>query len=709
MSITMKGYFESIRHRLPVVMQSEATECGLACVAMIAGYYGLNMDIQTIRKHYQISLKGMSLREITILSDCLSLGSSPVRADLDSLSQVKMPCILHWSFNHFVVLKQFSRRGAIIHDPAKGERKISVNELSKKFTGIALELWPNKDFQKRTEKKTIRLIDMFKNVSGLFRSLVQIVALSFCIELLAMVVPMAAQFTIDIALRSSDIDLVSVIVCGIIGLLIFRALLSIIRSWSVMSIKYTLGIQWSSGLFSHMIRLPTSYFEKRHIGDITSRFNSLSAVQDTFTAEMVAALLDIVVIVGLFFLMWVYNTYLAMVVVIISILYISLKFFLFRAYRSAKLEAITHGAHQQSHFLETVRGITCVKIFNLAERRRSDWLNLVIDEANAKIYLFKIDLITQTAAQFLIGLSTASILWLGAKLIDGNILTTGMLFAFLLYSDMFVNRTIRVVDSIIKLRLVNMHTERLSEVALAEPEHNEIDTEISHPEKITGNIKINDLCYRYGDGEPAIFENVSLSIEAGESIAIIGPSGCGKSTFLKTIGGLMFPERGSIYLDGIDIRKLGLETYRSHIACVLQEDRLFAGSVLENITSFDVKPDYEWVYECGRLASIHTEIEEMAMKYETLVGDMGSALSGGQRQRISLARALYKRPKILFLDEATSALDIDNETKINDAIRDLKITRIFVAHRPTMIAMADRVFDLSMNKEKDSNDAFLTK
>ncbi|MFV8798346.1 ATP-binding cassette domain-containing protein [Yersinia sp. LJYL362] len=164
-------------------------------------------------------------------------------------------------------------------------------------------------------------------------------------------------------------------------------------------------------------------------------------------------------------------------------------------------------------------------------------------------------------------------------------------------------------------------------------------------------------------------------------------------------GGLAPQESGSISLDGIDIRRLGLGAYRQHIAYVLQEDRLFAGSLLDNISSFDAQPEYEWVFECARLASIHTEIEAMPMKYETMVGDMGSALSGGQRQRVSLARALYKRPRILFLDEATSDLDIDNEARINDSIRALKITRIFIAHRPTMIAMADRVFDLSKNAE----------
>lgn len=523
-----------------------------------------------------------------------------------------------------------------------------------------------------------------------------------------MVVPMAAQFTIDMVLKSGDIDLVSLITWGIIALLLFRALFSLVRAWAVISVKYTLGIQWNSGLFSHLIRLPVSYFEKRHIGDVSSRFNSLSVVQDAFTAEMVASLLDIVVIIGLFFLMWAYNGQLVVIVVLISVLYAAIKFFLFGAYRSANLEAIAHEAKQQSHFLETIRGIACVKIFDLVERRRSDWLNLVIDEANAKAYLFKIDLATQTIGLLLIGLSSAITLWLGAKLIGEGTATTGMLFAFLIYSDMYITRAIRVIDSIIKLRLIDMHSERLSDVALALPELEIGEKNVATPNTIAGDIEVKGLSYRYGDGEPAVFENVFLSIKAGESIAIIGPSGCGKSTLLKIMGGLAPQESGSILLDGVDVQRLGLGVYRKSIAYVLQEDRLFAGSLLDNISSFDIHPENEWVFECARMASIHSEIEAMPMKYETMVGDMGNTLSGGQRQRISLARALYKRPRILFLDEATSDLDIDNETRINDSIRALNITRVFIAHRPTMIAMADRVFDLSKNveMEKDNPHAF---
>lgn len=343
----------------------------------------------------------------------------------------------------------------------------------------------------------------------------------------------------------------------------------------------------------------------------------------------------------------------------------------------------------------------------MAERRRSDWINLVINEANAKIYLFKIDLATQTVGLLLVGLSSAIILWLGAKLIDGGTLTTGMLFAFLIYSDMYVTRAIRVVDSIIRIRLIDMHSERLSEVALATPERATGEVDLDTPNSLAGSIEVKDLSYRYGDSEPAVFEHVNLSIKAGESIAIIGPSGCGKSTLLKSMGGLVPQKCGSILLDGVDVRRLGLDTYRKHIAYVLQEDKLFAGSLLDNISSFDIHPNSEWVLECARLASIHTEIDAMPMKYETMVGDMGSALSGGQRQRVSLARALYKRPRILFLDEATSDLDIDNEARINDAIRALKITRIFVAHRPTMIAMADRVFDLSKNAEMEKESPYV--
>ncbi len=235
---------------------------------------------------------------------------------------------------------------------------------------------------------------------------------------------------------------------------------------------------------------------------------------------------------------------------------------------------------------------------------------------------------------------------------------------------------------------------RLTDIAAAETENSWNPENPMRLDNVAGQITLSGLTYRYGEAEPCIFEWIDMEIHAGESVAIVGPSGCGKSTLLRVMAGLVLPQSGDILIDGMSVRQMGIDEYRRHTAFVMQDDKLFAASLMDNISSFDPQPDIDWMHQCADAAAIHNEIMAMPMQYETMVGDMGSILSGGQKQRVSLARALYKRPRLLFLDEATSDLDVFNERKINEAIKQMPITRIFVAHRPEMIAVADRVYHL---------------
>ncbi|HSN32801.1 MAG TPA: peptidase domain-containing ABC transporter, partial [Ideonella sp.] len=375
------------------------------------------------------------------------------------------------------------------------------------------------------------------------------------------------------------------------------------------------------------------------------------------------------------------------------VLYGALRAALFGPLRAATEEAIVHDARTASHFLESLRGVQAIKLFGRQHDRRSRYLNLVIDAMNADIATRKLGLGLAAGQRLLFGIERVAVIWVGALLVLDHGFTVGMLFAFIAYKEQFAQRVAALIDRTVELKMLGLQAERLADIVLAAPEADGGGRGGTPPP--AARIELRGLAFRYADGEPRVIDGLDLSVEPGESIAIVGPSGCGKTTLLKLMLGIHRPEAGEIAIGGVPLARLGLDAWRSMIGAVMQDDMLFAGSIVDNIVFFDTAPDLERAHECARIAAVHDEIEALPMGYETLVGDMGASLSGGQKQRILLARALYKRPQVLFLDEATSALDIERERQVNQAIRQLALTRIVVAHRPETIASAGRVVVLS--------------
>jgi len=332
--------------------------------------------------------------------------------------------------------------------------------------------------------------------------------------------------------------------------------------------------------------------------------------------------------------------------------------------------------------------------------------------------LQRLDLVFGRGNEFLFGADRLILLVLGARAVIDQSMTLGMLVAFLAYRDQFSTRIGNLIQSGFQLRMLNVQTDRLSDIVMTEPEEAAAPmpaavAPVAAPALLAGErppvrgagLRAVGLSLRYGDDEPWVFRNLGLEVPPGESLAITGPSGCGKSSAMKILMGLLPPSEGAVLVDGRDIRSGGLAAYRARIAGVMQDDGLFAGSIAENIACFDERPDPGWIRECAARAAILDDIARTPMGFETLVGDMGSTLSGGQRQRVILARALYRRPEILFLDEATSALDEPTEAVIAAALRDLKMTRVIVAHRPATVAHADLRYDFSADAPRVSAQA----
>lgn len=682
---------------MKLYLQNESSECGLACIAMVASHYGHHTDLADLRRKFSISLKGATLAQLMRHAACLELSARPLRLELEELSQLTRPCILHWDLNHFVVLKKISKnwQGKVtvtLLDPAVGERRVALEEMSQHFTGVALELTPSPSFKPRDERKQMAIGELTGHIVGLRRALVQVLLLALALELFAMASPLFNQFVIDEVIVTGDRELLTVLVFGFALLMVTQTAISLARSWFLMRWSMDIGYQWGGRVFAHLIRLPVSYFEKRHLGDVVSRFSSIAAIQNTLTSVFVESVLDGLMALLALGMMLLYSAKLTALVLVSVVIYALLRWVFYQPFREASQERLILSANESSHFLETLRAITPLKLYGREEERRARWQNLKMDVQNRDIKTQKMSILFKVSNTALFGAQGLALFYMGAGLVMQNTLSVGMLMAFASYAGTFSGRIFSLIDVFVDLKMLSLHSERLADIVLEKTEQAVLqETDLS---RLEPTITLKNLKFRYAQGEPWVLNGINLTIPAGQSLALVGPSGCGKTTLCKIILGLLEPTEGEVLIDNIPIKQIGLNAYRQLVGTVMQDDVLLTGSIQENISFFDAHTQPDRVVHCAMQAAIHTEISAMPMGYQTLVGDMGSSLSGGQKQRVLLARALYKQPKILALDEATSHLDIDNEHKVNEALAHMQLTRIMVAHRPETIASAQRVVAL---------------
>lgn len=673
-------------------LQSESSECALACLAMIASAHGFYADLAELRRRFPVSLKGATLAQLIRHAYALGFAARPLRLELEELGELALPCILHWDLNHFVVLKRVQRDRVVILDPAVGERVLPRAVVSKHFTGVALELTPTAEFKPVDVRRRVRFGELTGRVRGLPVALTQLFVLALALEVFALAAPLFNQFVIDEVVVSGDRELLDVLLIGFALLLITQTAISLLRHWLMMRLALDVNYQWSASLFAHLLRLPAAFFEKRHLGDIVSRFGSLAAMQNTLTTAVIGAVLDGIMAVLALAILFLYSPTLTLVALLAVAAYALVRLAVYRPFRNATEERLVLAAKEQLHFLETLRAMLPLKLSGRESERRARWQHLLADVFNRDVRTEKLGIVFSISQTAITGAATLAIFYLGARLVMDNELTIGMLIAFASYQATFTGRMQALIGYAFDWRMLGLHAERLAEIALEPPEERPpVETDAA---RLAPRIELRNISFCYADGEPWVLKNLSLLIEPGESVAIIGPSGCGKSTLMKSVLGVLAPTEGEVFIDGIPIRRLGLAQYRRLIGAVLQDDHLLAGSIAENIAFFDPQPEDRRIEAAARVAAVHEEIHRMPMGHQTLVGDLGTSLSGGQKQRVLLARALYKRPKILVLDEATSHLDVFNERRVNQAIAGLKLTRIVVAHRPETIASAGRVIAL---------------
>jgi ATP-binding cassette subfamily B protein RaxB len=694
------GLVTGWRRPLPVLLQTEAAECGIACLAMIASYHGHAVDVAGLRRRFAVSLQGTTLAALADFAGRLGLASRAVRLELEDLGRLRLPCLLHWNFTHFVVLRRVARGTVTIHDPSRGARTVPRRELGASFTGVALELWPGPQFEQRAPQARVRLRQLIGKISGLGRSLGQILLVAAALEAFVIANPLFLQWVVDHALVTASTELLTLLALGFGALVVGEQATAALRSWIVMHFETTLRLQWHANVFAHLLRLPVPYFEKRHLGDVISRFKSIDAIQHTVTTAFIEAVVDGGMALLLLVVMACYSLPLTLLSVAAVALYAAGRWLAHAPLRAARHEQIAGAAKQDSHFLETVRGIRAIRLFQRGSERRAGWLALLVEQVNAGLRAQKLAIVLRCANGLLFGIENVLVIYLGATFVLDGRFTTGMLLAFVAYKRQLGLRVSALIDKAFEVRLLELHCDRLGDIVMTAP-----DEPADSPGRLVDSraperaptLAARGLRFRYAEHAPYVLDGVDLEVAAGECVAIVGPSGCGKSTLLHVLVGILPAAAGEVTIGGITLRHLSGAARRA-VACVTQNDCLFAGSIADNISFCDPAADQARIEECARLAAIHDDIVALPMAYNTLVGFLGTTLSAGQQQRLLLARALYARPAVLLLDEATSHLDLEREKAVAAALRGLAMTRIIVAHRPETVAAADRVVRLEQGR-----------
>ncbi|MGE6469552.1 peptidase domain-containing ABC transporter [Serratia proteamaculans] len=690
------------RKRLPLIRQTESAECGVACLAMIAGWHGYRVDLPTLRAQFNVSQLGMTFSQLMSCAERLHLSGRAVQLELEELHLLSVPCILYWDMNHFTVLKRVRGQTLELHDPARGQVKMSLREADRHFTGVAMELTPTHQFAAKDQRKKIRLMDLIGKTQGLKAALGRIFCFALALEVFALIGPLINQLVIDEVLVALDASLLTLIVIAMLLMAATQTLLELARQWATLTMAVNFNMQWTANVFHHLLRLPIGWFEARNMGDISAKFDAVDTIQDTLTTTLLEAFLDVLLVVGTLTMMFFYSAKLTLVALVAALVYGLLRLFWFSTLRKAAEDSWVAGTQESSHFLESLRGVLSLRVNGALTPRESVWRNLNVARRNAQLRESKLMMvygIMQTVIGSVVG---AAVLWLGASAVLAGQFSVGMLVAYMSFQGRFSSSINGLIDKLVAYRMLDVYNERLADIVLAAREDaaSQAAGGAGGPSAACvwpsdrPALSLDQVSFNYAGTEREILSQVSLQIMPGEVVALVGASGSGKTTLAKLVLGLYPPTAGVIRTLGIEHRQADYQQVRQHIGVVLQEDQLFRGSIVDNLTFFSSRVDKQKLSECARLAQLEQDIDKLPMGYQTLIGEMGGTLSAGQKQRLLLARALYKQPRLLILDEATSHLDIKNEMLIGRTLRQLGLPILLIAHRPETIATADRVIEL---------------
>nr|XP_061796855.1 colicin V secretion/processing ATP-binding protein CvaB-like [Nerophis lumbriciformis] len=663
---------------------------------MILGYHGKHVRLDKIRDLMGVGRDGASAHAILEAGHLFGLRGRGVQIDdVADLHYLSTASVLHWQFNHFVVFEKLTRDGAVIVDPATGRRAVSMAELRKAFTGIALTFEPTEDFIAGGKRVTGvgRYVRQILTQSGL---VTRIMVTSLLVQVLALALPLCTGLLVDRVVPREDHHLLLVLSAGLVMIIGFNYLAGHIRAHLMLHLSTQLDAKITLEFLEHLIDLPYAFFQRRSAGDLIMRLNSNRTIRETLTSTALTGLLDGLLATLYLILLFMAQLKLGILVLFLGLLRVGLFLLSRRRYRDLMSEALRTQAKSHNYQVQVLAGIETLKAMGAERRAVEQWSQLFVDELNVSLARGRLSALVDT---LLAGLGTASpliILVYGGLLVLAEELTLGTMLAVSALAAGFLGPISALVSTAIQLQLMGSYVERVNDI-METPKEQE-RTEVSQAASLKGRITVDQVTFRYSTSSPTVVRDVSVDIDPGSFVALVGASGAGKSTLAKLLLGLYPPTAGRIFFDGVELATLDLRSVRNQLGIVTQQPYLFGTSVRANIALTNPEIALPRIVQAAKLAQIHDDIMAMPMAYDTPVADGGASLSGGQRQRIALARALVQRPAILLLDEATSNLDSVTERDIQLELAKLRCTRIVIAHRLSTIMTADAILVMDQGR-----------
>jgi len=688
--------WKTLKRRVPVLQQLSAVECGAACLAMILNYHGRKTTIAEVREVCSLGRDGLSGLTIVRASRGYGLRVRAYSIEVDQIKRLTLPAIVHWGFNHFVVLESLSARWADIVDPGRGRTRLTLDEFKGEFTGVILTFEPGNQFQGASGLK--KATSVWSYLSTMFSDpsakgvLAQVLGASLLLQLCGLAVPVFTKVLVDQVIPLRNSDLLPLFGVAMVVMILAQTVTSFLRSLCLIYLRGRLDSRLMLGFVEHLLSLPFQFFQQRASGDLLMRLTSNNLLRETLTNQTLSVILD-----GLFMLLYLYllltvSPEYGLLALALASLQAGVLIGARRRIHHVTQRELAASAEEQSYLIESIKGVAFLKASGAEDRAFDRWSNLFFKRLNVSLERGRLSAAVETALFMLRSLAPVLLLWFGATCVLNNRMSIGMMLAMNALAGAFLTPALTLVASGQQLQIAGAHLERISDVMEAEPEQLLEGGLIAPP--LMGRIELQEVSFQYSGESAFALKNISCRIEPGQKVALVGATGSGKSTLASILLGLFRPTRGEVYYDGIPLRDLNYQSLRNQFGVVLQDPLIFSGSIRQNITFGLWNYLFQDMVEAAKKACLHDEIIRMPMGYETVVSEGGTNLSGGQRQRLALARALVRRPSMLLLDEATSHLDSLTEMSVDQNIGELSCTRIVIAHRLSTIRNADQILAL---------------